>query len=223
MFYKIIQLRTVLPESKHIAEINETHWQSKETTEDWLKNRADLAPETLSVFSKLTGDLDEGSRIMVIGFGPKTGEITFFADKGYKVSGLEINKGFIDKAKNLNLPNVRIIEKSVAKYKFGPDKWGLVVMLDVANWLPEEYWGATLKKIYNGLISGGHLYLRWPEGDGYIPKPGPERYIFHILKDKLIALLQKAGFDRDNIFISKVTGKLPDGRIFEKYDAVVKK
>lgn len=136
------------------------------------------------------------AQVLDVGCGP--GNDTKYLSAKYAVTGIEMVKRFADMA-SVETPNAEIINADITTYDLPKNKYKGIWARDSLHHIPEENLDPVFKKLSDGLVENGVLYVIVREGEGEIYEREKKRYadmkrFYHLFTvEELESRARKAG------------------------------
>lgn len=138
-------------------------------------------------------DVRGDCRILEIGFG-NGGFLRFARGKGWKISGTEVNEELVKSAKEQGFNAIHC--QDVAGFE--DDAFDLVVAFDVIEHVAQDQMYKFLLGIKRIVCDGGHVILRFPNGDSPFGLPYQNGDITHVTvigSGKAVFFAEKLNFE----------------------------
>jgi ubiquinone/menaquinone biosynthesis C-methylase UbiE len=138
--------------------------------------------------------LEPGARVLDVGCGTGTPTARQLADAGMRVTGIDISAGMLDLARR-NVPQATFLELDAMDVT--DSGFDAVVAFFSLLMLRRDDIPATLARLCEALVPGGHLLLSMVEADlddTMIPFLGNPVRVTGYLRDELRSVVEGAGF-----------------------------
>ncbi len=174
------------------------------TVEEYIKNVDTLHQYEAS--GRFISLISEGSLILDLGCGPGR-DAKIFADKGFRVIGIDLSEKMIDAAKS-RVKNADFRNMNLKQLDFKDDYFDAVWASASFLHIPKKDIPKAVKEVHRVLKSGGIFYLSLKEGEGESFEPdkrydGAEKFWAYYTEEEIKKLLINEKFNVLEICVFK--------------------